>query len=64
MKIIYYYVLYLKRNNDIEIHLKPFTTKSAAEEYQKRSDEYFGERVYFSKIKKVDVSKSDKEIWL
>lgn len=64
MKIIYYYVLYLKKENDIEIHAKPFTTKSAAEDYQKKSDAHFGDRVYFSKIKKVDVSKYDKEIWL
>ena len=67
MKIVYYYVLYLKGKqypDMIEIHLRPFTTKDKAEAYREKTDKAYGDRVYFSKIKKVDLAKSDKGIWL
>ena len=67
MKIVYYYVLYLRGKKDpemIELHLKPFKKKDEAETYRRQCDNAFGERVYHSKIKKVDLSKSKDEIWL
>ena len=67
MKVIYYYVLYLRSKNnsdEIEIHLKPFNTKVAAEEYKEKTDKEFGSRVYYSKIKKMDIAKYDGGIWL
>ena len=67
MKIVYYYLLYLRAKDDpeaIELHLKPFKTKVEAEEYQQEQDEKYGERVYHSKIKRVDLAKSERGIWL
>ena len=67
MKIVYYYILYLKAKNnpeEIEIHLKPFNTKTAAEVYGIKAQKEFGDRVFFSKIKKVDLAKYQEGIWL
>lgn len=67
MKIVYYYVLYLrglKDPNKIEIHCEPFNTKKEAEDYQAKADKHFGERYYSSTIKRVDLSKFEKGIWL
>lgn len=67
MKIVYYYIVYLKalKNPDkIEIHCKPFNTKAAAEEYGLKVAKEYGNRIYYTKIKKVDLSKSEKGIWL
>ena len=67
MKIVYYYVLYLRGEYDresIEIHLRPFKTKEAAEAYKEKYDKHFADRVYHSKIKRVDLAKSEKGLWL
>lgn len=67
MKVVYYYVLYLraKDNQDfVEIHLKPFSTKEEAENFRKEWDARFGERVVFSKVRRTDLSNSKNGIWL
>lgn len=67
MDVVYYYVLYLKSKENeyfVEIHLKPFETKQEAEEYRKKADEYFGDRVVHSKIRRTDLSKSENGLWL
>lgn len=67
MKIVYYYVLYLRRNKkpeEIEIHMRPFSTEAKAKECAAHFDKEFGKRVYYSGIKKVNLSKYEKEIWV
>lgn len=68
MTVVYYYVLYLKvkhaDSEKIEIHLMPFKRQSSAEEYKKKADARYGDMVYHSLIKKVDVSKHEKGIWI
>lgn len=71
MQIVYYYVLYLKRDSEkepgkqkIEIHLNPFATQRQAEAYKEKADKKFGDKVHWSGIKKVDLSKHEKGIWL
>ena len=65
MKIVYYYVVYLKEKQHpekVEIHLRPFDTEKKAKEYKEKYDKEFGDRFVFSKIKKVDISKNER--WL
>lgn len=71
MNIVYYYVLYLKRasgkdpkKEKIEIHLDPFPTQAQAEAYKKKADAHYGAKVWHSSIKKVDLSKHEKGIWI
>lgn len=69
MKIVYFYILYLKNEEDVsidvpEIHGRPFPTEQKAKEFKEKCDKHFGDRVQFSKIKKVDLSKHEKGIWL
>lgn len=67
MKIVYYYIAYIRNKQypeDIEIHGLPFDTKKEAEEYQVEFDKKAGDRLYYSKIKRVDLSKFERGIWL
>ena len=67
MKIVYYYIAYVKNKqypSDIEIHALPFDTKDAAEKYKEKWDAHVGDRLYHSKIKRVDLSKFEGGIWL
>jgi len=67
MKIVYYYIAYVRNKQypeDIELHLLPFATKKEAENYKVKWDEKVGDRLYHSKIKRVDLSKFENEIWL
>lgn len=59
-KVVYYYVMYIKSQEDekdIEIHLKPFKTKEEAQEFQKESSECFGDRIVHQKIRRTDLNK-------
>lgn len=67
MKIVYYYIAYIRNKQypeDIELHLLPFNTKQAAEDYQKEFDKKAGDRLYHSKIKRVDLAKFERGLWL
>lgn len=64
--INYYYVIYVKRNNKIEIHLIPFDTREKAKDFKIRADEHYKEKgiFVFSKILKRDLNKHENEFWL
>lgn len=67
MKILYYYIIYLRQIKDpetVEIHLCPFNTKAKAEAYKLKADKEFADRLVFSKIKKVDLAKYEGGFWL
>lgn len=71
MNVVYYAVFYFRRTSKsdpkkerIEIFLTPFPTQSKAEEYKKKLDAHYGKRVYFSAVKKVDLAKHEKGIWI
>ena len=71
MNIVYYYILYLKRESKkekgkekIEIHMDPFDTKAKAEAYKEKCDAHYGKKVHWSGIKRVDLAKYEKGIWI
>ncbi len=67
MKIVYYYIAYVRNKQypeDIEIHLLPFDTKDAAEAYKVDWDKKVGDRLYHSKVKRVDLAKFPGGLWL
>lgn len=67
MDIKYYYIAYIKNKQypeDIEVHALPFDTKDAAQAYKEKFDKECGERLYHSKIKRVDLAKFPGGIWL
>ena len=64
--ILYYYVIYRKKNGKIEIHAIPFDSREEAKEYKEKADEEFAKRgeLEFSKILKRDLSKHNDIHWL
>ena len=64
--INYYYVIYLKRNDKIEIHMIPFDTREEAKEYKEKADKHFEAlgQLEFSKVLKRDMSKHPDPHWL
>ena len=71
MKIVYYVVLYLKKELKtkpgefkVTIHLDPFGTQARAEAYKAQCEENYGDRLLRASIKKVDLSKYEDGVWL
>lgn len=71
MNVVYYYVLYLRKESKktpgkskVEIHLDPFDTQAQAESYKKKCDAKYGKMVHKSLIKKVDLSKHPEGVWI
>lgn len=64
--INYYYVIYLKRNNKIEIHMIPFETREEAKEFKKAADAHWEAKgmLEYSKVLKRDMSKHSDQHWL
>ena len=64
--IKYYYVIYLKRNDKIEIHAIPFDTREEAKAYKEKADAFFSKRgqLEYSKVLKRDLSKYNDPHWL
>lgn len=64
--INYYYVIYLKREGKIEIHMIPFDTREEAKEYKEKADAYWSEKgmLDYSKVLKRDMSKHPDPHWL
>lgn len=64
--INYYYVIYLKRKDKIEIHMIPFNTREEAKEYKKGCDAHWEAKgmLEFSKVLKRDMSKHPDPHWL
>ena len=67
MDIVYFYLVYLRNKKDpekIEVHGIPFSTREEAERYKSKADKHFGKRLYFSKIRRTDLSKSKDGLWI
>ena len=67
MKIVYYSVVYYKSEKDptkIEIALKPYFIKTEAEKACVKMKEQFGEKIVYTKVKKVNLSNSKDGYWL
>lgn len=67
MDVVFYSVVYVKHNPDVEmiaIHLIPHETKEQAIEYNKKCQDYFKERVVNTKVRRTDLAKSKDGYWL
>lgn len=65
MDIVYYYVVYINEGRSHpDIRLQAFPTQKKAESFKAQADERFKDKIIFSTIKKVDLSKHKEGIWL
>lgn len=67
MKIVYYCIVYYTSHSDpniIEIAAKPYDTKEKAEKACIKMKKDFGNKVKYTKVKRVDLSKSKDGYWL